>query len=312
VGCSECSGTSPDPFSERNKNGIIATFLFKNCISAAPVASMSPPETDSLPLEDVRAIVRLLGEVIAAPGGHSEKKQLLMNGLCQIIDASAWIWGVGQHQPDKAPFYIAFDRGNIDENRFAKLMEAVNHPEMQEFARPFSEELATTGEHLTRLRQQINSSGTFIGSKAEQAWLRADIGPVMLSCKPLPDGGFSSIGIYRTGDRELFNEREAKIAHIVLTEVPWLHLQGWPDERGQSALTLFPRLRTVLNLLIEGWPRKQIADRLEISLHTVNDYVKDIYRHFEVHSQAELLAKLSRGNGGDLPNNSRSGGILPP
>jgi DNA-binding CsgD family transcriptional regulator len=258
-------------------------------------------DDDQLPVSDVRQIVRLLGEVIAAPGDHGVKKRLLMDGLCQIIDATAWIWGVGQHRPDSAPFYIAFDRGNIDEERFARLMEAVNHPEMQEFAQPFSEELVATGQHLTRLRQQINPTGSFIGSRAEQAWLRADIGPVLLSCKPLPDGGFSSIGIYRTAERELFSEKEARIAHIVLTEVPWLHLHGWPEERGQSALTLFPRLRTVLNLLIEGWSRKQIADRLDLSLNTINGYVKDIYRHFSVHSQAELLARLSRGNGGHSP-----------
>ena len=153
--------------------------------------------------------------------------------------------------------------------------------------------------HLTRLRQQINHTGSFIGSNAEKAWLRADIGPVMLSCKPLPDGGFSSIGIYRTAERELFTERESKIAHIVLTEIPWLHLTGWPEERGQSALKLYPRLRTVLNLLIEGWSRKQIADRLDLSLNTIHGYVKDIYRHFSVHSQAELLARLSKGDGGD-------------
>lgn len=260
---------------------------------------MNTPDTDSLPLSDVRQMVCLLGEVIAAPGGHSEKKQMLMDGLCHIIDASAWIWGVGQHDPDHVPFYIAFNRGNIDESRFARLMEAVNHPEMQEFIRPFSEELATTGMHLTRLRQQINPTGSFTGSNAEKAWLRADIGPVMLSCKPLPGGGFSSIGIYRTAERELFTERESRIAHIVLTEVSWLHLTGWPDERGQSASRLYPRLRTVLNLLIEGWNRKQIADSLEISINTLNGYVKEIYRHFSVHSQAELLARLSRGNGGD-------------
>lgn len=264
-----------------------------------PFGAMLPPDNDSLPVSDVREIVRLLGEVIAAPGGHSEKKQMLMDGLCQIIDASAWMWGVGQHDPDNVPFYIAFNRGNIDDDRFARMMEAINHPEMQEFVRPFSEELATTGMHLTRLRQQINKTGSFTGSNAEKAWLRADIGPVMLSCRPLPGGGFSSIGIYRTGDRELFTEREAKIAHIVLTEVPWLHLTGWPEERGQSALKLYPRLRTVLNLLIEGWSRKQIADRLGLSLNTIHGYVEDIYRHFSVHSQAELLARLSKGDGGD-------------
>jgi hypothetical protein len=121
---------------------------------------MNNAEADSLPLSDVRKIVSLLGDVIAAPGGHSEKKQMLMDGLCRLIDASAWIWGVGQHNPDNAPFYIAFNRGNINDERFARLMEAVNHPEMQEFARPFSEELAKTGMHLTSTKPDPSSALT--------------------------------------------------------------------------------------------------------------------------------------------------------
>lgn len=264
---------------------------------------MTPPPSPefTLPESDVRAIVRLLGEITMARGTLAEAKQQLMTGLCSLIGADAWMWGVGQHDPQNVPFYISFHRGNIDDERYARLLHAVNHPEMAGFTRPFSEELARTGAHLTRLRQQINCDGSFKGSKAEQAWLRANIDAVILSCKPLPDGGFSSIGIYRNADRPLFTEREARIAHILLSEVPWLHLEGWPNERGESATKLYPRLRTVLNLLIEGWSRKQIADRLDLSLHTVNGYIKDVYDHFGVHSQAELLVRFTKGNGGDTP-----------
>ncbi|MCU0797239.1 MAG: LuxR family transcriptional regulator [Akkermansiaceae bacterium] len=264
---------------------------------------MNPvPATDqSLAEQDVRKMVRLLGEVISTPGDFMEKKVQLMNGLCGIIDADAWVWGVGQHNPENAPFYVAFAKGGFDDERFGRLMEAVNHPEMENFARPFSEELNVSGSHLTRLRQQINRDGTFSGSDAERAWLRANIDGVILSCKPLSDGGFSSIGIYRNADKPLFAERECRIAHIVLSEVPWLHLEGWPSERGESAKTLYPRLRTVLNLLIESWSRKQIAQHLGLRENTVHGYVKEIYQHFQVHSHAELMKRFSSGNGGDLP-----------
>ena len=38
---------------------------------------------------DVRRIVRLLGEVIVAPGEIHDKRRLLMDGLCELIDATA-------------------------------------------------------------------------------------------------------------------------------------------------------------------------------------------------------------------------------
>ena len=37
---------------------------------------------------------------------------------------------------------------------------------------------------------------------------------------------------------------------------------------------------------------KQVAIRLELSKHTVHDYVKLIYREFEVRSRGELLARF--------------------
>jgi DNA-binding CsgD family transcriptional regulator len=270
----------------------------------------SPHETSPFPLNetDVRAIVRLLGEVIAIPGDFSEKKVHLMNGLCGLIRADAWVWGVGQHNPGDTPFYHAFAKGGLDDERFCKLMEAVNHPQMEVFTRPFSRELTASGLHLTRLRQQINRDGSFTGSDAERAWLRANIDGVLLSCKPLPDGGFSSIGIYRNAGRPLFNEQECRIAHILLTEVPWLHLEGWPHERGASTKALYPRLRTVLNLLIEGWSRKQIALHLALSENTIHSYAKEIYRYYKVHSHAELVKRFSSGNGGDLPSPPDLGG----
>lgn len=244
-------------------------------------------------------MVRLLGEVIAAPGEHREKRKLLMDGLCGLIGAEAWLWGIGQHQPNNVPVYVDIARGGLDDGRFARLLAAIDHPEMQKFMSPMSRDLEATGAHLTRSRQQMDPQNTFSGSAAEKAWLSADIGPVLVSIRPASGGGFSSIGMYRSAAQPMFSEREARLAHIVLTEVPWLHDQGWPQERGQSALALFPRLRTILNLLVEGWSRKQIAAQLNLSLNTIHGYVKEIYRHFGVHSQAELLARLARGDGGD-------------
>ncbi|HEV2296121.1 MAG TPA: helix-turn-helix transcriptional regulator [Tepidisphaeraceae bacterium] len=60
----------------------------------------------------------------------------------------------------------------------------------------------------------------------------------------------------------------------------------------QQGLTkpLSPRLRQVLECLLRGDGAKQAAARLGLSIHTVNDYVKDLYRRFGVSSRSELLA----------------------
>jgi DNA-binding CsgD family transcriptional regulator len=81
-----------------------------------------------------------------------------------------------------------------------------------------------------------------------------------------------------------------------------------------SARDLSPRLRQLLECLLEGDSEKQAAARLSLQPQTVNQYVKAIYRHFRVSSRAELLARWVRfGRGGHRPaaNVAGNGGNSP-
>jgi DNA-binding NarL/FixJ family response regulator len=56
---------------------------------------------------------------------------------------------------------------------------------------------------------------------------------------------------------------------------------------------LSERERQVLELLSQGHPEKQIADRLKISPHTVHTYIRRIYEKLHVHSHAQAVAKYA-------------------
>jgi len=63
---------------------------------------------------------------------------------------------------------------------------------------------------------------------------------------------------------------------------------------------LSPREQEVLELLARGYLYKEIADRLNISVPTVNTYVRRIYEKLHVRSRAQAVAKyahLADGNG---------------
>lgn len=57
----------------------------------------------------------------------------------------------------------------------------------------------------------------------------------------------------------------------------------------KKAELLTPRLRSVGDLLAEGYSRKEIAKRLDLSMHTVNGYVKHLYALFGVHKHIEFV-----------------------
>jgi DNA-binding NarL/FixJ family response regulator len=56
---------------------------------------------------------------------------------------------------------------------------------------------------------------------------------------------------------------------------------------------LSPREQEVLDLLARGYLYKEISDRLEISVPTVNTYVRRVYEKLHVRSRAQAVAKYA-------------------
>jgi len=259
------------------------------------------PSAQPLGHAEARAIVALLGEVCSHSGGHAQKKRHLLDGLCRLVDAQAWVWGLFvQLEPGTFPSYTLHLHGGFDDAGVAGFLRAQEHPETARFTEPFARALQEKRTHITRMRQQLAPEEAYLGSENRKAWQAAGIDPGILSCRPIDPFTFSTVGIYRRANAPLFSERDLRLAHIILSEVPWLHELGWPDDRAASIPELSPRLCTVLNFLIHGRNRDEIAENLSLSRHTVDTYSKEIYRHFGAHSQAELMARFQNGNGGDV------------
>jgi DNA-binding CsgD family transcriptional regulator len=126
-----------------------------------------------------------------------------------------------------------------------------------------------------------------------------DIAPGSMSCRPVDATTLSSITIHRKMARPFFSERDARLAHILLSEIPWLHPRGVRECDVGSVPSLSPRKRSILLLLVAGQSRRDISQNLGLSEHTINDYVKEIFGIFGVNSQAQLVARFLSGDGGD-------------
>jgi DNA-binding CsgD family transcriptional regulator len=62
----------------------------------------------------------------------------------------------------------------------------------------------------------------------------------------------------------------------------------------QLEAQLSPRMRQVLECMMAGDGAKQIAAKLNLSVHTVRDYIKELYQRFNVSGRGELLACFAR------------------
>ncbi len=68
-----------------------------------------------------------------------------------------------------------------------------------------------------------------------------------------------------------------------------------PKERKENDI-LSPRQQQIVVALVDGLSYKLIADKLSISIDTVRDHIKRIYRVLEVNSKAEVIRKALDGD----------------
>ncbi|WP_127090485.1 LuxR C-terminal-related transcriptional regulator [Aquabacter cavernae] len=258
------------------------------------------PSSAALAEADVRDIVKLLGDVIVARSDFSTAKRHLVEGICHLVQADAWTWSLGcVAEPGEQPIYLGMAHGGFDDARYQQLVLAASHPDMAWTSRKLLDEMRQRAAHVTRARQQIVDEATFSTSGVNAYLCNADIGPFIFSLRPIDTRAVSTICIYRRKDQPDFSDREARIAHILLSELPWLHEQGWPTDRGVTVPRLSPRLRLVLNLLLDGRTRKEMAKSLALSEYTIAQYQRAVYGHFGVNSHTALLRRFQMGDGGD-------------
>lgn len=254
---------------------------------------------------DVRTMVRLLGDISVMRDDVAAKKRHLMMGLSEMVGADAWIWVVSRYAgPQDPPMCVSFMQEGFDEKGVGLIMEASqdlenlppdNEPLMREI-------IAAGGNHITRTRRDMVPDDGWYDSRHFKLYRKPlGVDEYVYSIFPIAEGLFSAVGLHRKIGREAFDARERRLAHIMVSEVKWLHRAGVPEDAGDGVPELSPRLRTVFGLLLEGWTRKQMAEHLGLSVNTIAEYTKAVYRHFDVNGQKPLIHRFRVGNGFDTP-----------
>jgi DNA-binding CsgD family transcriptional regulator len=250
--------------------------------------------------DDFVAVVRILADIATMSGPMEAKRNRLMAEIAQLIGTERWLWAYSPGlEAGKQPVYLFQHHGGFDEEGLNRLIRAVEHPDTGAMTASLIQAMMEEGAHVTRLRQEIVTHERHESSPSEPLWRAADVGPLILSFRPMPDGGTSVAAFYRRVNEPFFSPRESRLAHIILTSVPWLHEPTTPHSIAAEVPKLPPRCRLILSKMGTGRSRKEIAADLGLSHHTVSGYIKQIFTHFNVHSQAQLIALLRNGDGRD-------------
>jgi DNA-binding NarL/FixJ family response regulator len=163
----------------------------------------------------------------------------------------------------------------------------------------------TVTSYLGKLRVEDGVSLTRSGFLTEREWSRSidarisdAIGTnhAVFCFHSIPGaaGVHSALQFHRAAGHRDFGRRD--VAFVRESHAALIALVGGPLARftEPSPRNLPVRVRQVLACLLEGDGDKQIAVRLGLSVYTVNEYTKIIFRHFHVRSRPELLARWIR------------------
>ena len=121
------------------------------------------------------------------------------------------------------------------------------------------------------------------------------MGDALISAYPFGPGAYSLACYCRRLGSAPYTGRDREILHSVFQHVTWLHVSTSEEVDTSPLALLSKRERQVLELLLEGHARKEVATRLNLSAHTVADYLKIIHKKLDVSSRAELLSKFIPG-----------------
>jgi DNA-binding CsgD family transcriptional regulator len=106
--------------------------------------------------------------------------------------------------------------------------------------------------------------------------------------------GIGAISLYRDALRP-YSREECRRLNDFHSRLGWLYesaMSATANPNHPAGAPLQPRLLKVLEELLSGHSEKQVAAKLNYSPHTIHTYVKAIYKHYEVSSRSELLARI--------------------
>ncbi|MBN1908105.1 MAG: helix-turn-helix transcriptional regulator [Pirellulales bacterium] len=265
----------------------------------------SPADEPVFTENDVRQVIRLVARTAAMREPPAACIRAMMDGLCELVGAPYWTWLIARATPgEQRPVFIA-NLTNLPENIREDFYRSSTDPSAYEpnMPRLVQESRSSSLSHITRTRQQLLSDEEWYESlHYRQHRAPANLDHCMYSLCPLKLEGVPivlSVGLHRTHDQQPFNERERRLAHLLLTEADWLRTALVPPDEGVTMQSLAPRERQTLMFLMDGHSSKQIATKMGISIHSVNDYLKTIHRHYGVSSRSELFSYFLTGQNQD-------------
>ena len=238
----------------------------------------------------------LRGITSVADSSHdlAERRSAVLALFAEVLGSTCgiWAWGYGWPSPGLLIPIAVLDFGMTVEDRASIMQWGIDKDIESEFQVPIMQRVLRTNES-TDVRRDIISDDVWSNSHMRRALLKSGWASWAHSVRYSERSTWSNIIFFRKLGQEEFGAREAAILSLML-QLPWMQSTAEESMPPTFFEGLTFRQRTVLLMLLDGKPRKTIAQHLGIAEDTVGDHIKAIYAHFQVNSAGELAAHFLR------------------
>jgi len=247
--------------------------------------------SQSVRIEDVRSVLDLVAEVYALREDPHAMRMHLLSGMQALLRA------------DKATFpeVVDFREGGtcqvasslahgFTDDELKYLIAYATYDSSEDPA--FPPILASGVGRFALRREDAMSVKKWHDTKHAAVYCKgANTGPCLYAGYVLDSERLIGIGLHRERNARPFSARDRNIADLLVGHFgPKILLPPPANSLSRTVQELSPQLRRTLLLLLGGHSEKQVAREMDLSRHTVHDYVKQLYSRMKVNARSELLA----------------------
>lgn len=238
---------------------------------------------------DFKSVLRLVAEAAELWYDPNLQRRYTLESLCKALKAKAAVLFVfGDCLVDGETACTSVQQVGLEEAQERRIRDYLRSGKPADPALPKLMDLIA--QVVVQRRRDLVSDSKWYESDYYKVFRQGIELDDTLYAKISVPGKLLCIAMLRGVGEPAFEERERHMMDLALSQMSWpFQPEDAPTDPRLEALQ--PRLRKVMQHLLQGDSEKQVAAKLGLSKHTVHEYVKMLYQQLGVNSRGELLSQ---------------------
>jgi len=262
------------------------------------VAEPQPTPWDSiadLEVDKVRCLFSTVAKVADARLDLSRCRTEILTWLLEMVESTGivWSWGVSNESVTAVAPIATIAVGFTVEERTTVIKTGSDFTMHEEFRIPILKQRQGRSQ-ITTLRTDLYDDRQWKATQMHANLIAGGCDEWVHSVRHSGSETWSSLWLMRRTGSPRYQPADQQLIDLAMGSIPWLGATLDNSLPAESCVALTARQRVVLMMQLDGLSRKEIANRLQITLDTVGDHIKRIFEHFDISSTGELAALFLR------------------